>query len=64
MSAVLFPFPAATPNTDLQAPVVGTTDDWPFIYMRDRGVPLYPYGLVLLLVLVGGGGLEIGRAHV
>jgi predicted membrane-bound spermidine synthase len=46
-------------SAELQAPVVGTTDDWPFIYMRDRGVPLYPYGLVLLLVLVGGGGLVV-----
>jgi SAM-dependent methyltransferase len=40
----------------LRPPVTPTTDDWPFVYLRDRSVPFYPYvGLLLLLLLAGGG---------
>jgi SAM-dependent methyltransferase len=43
----------------LRAPVPPATDDWPFLYLRDHGVPLMPYGVVLMMLLVGGGGLVL-----
>ncbi len=43
----------------LRAPVTPTTDDWPFIYLRERSVPLYPYGLMLVLLFVAGSGLVL-----
>jgi len=41
----------------LRAPVPPATDDWPFLYLRDRGVPLLPYGVMLVLLLLGGSAL-------
>jgi SAM-dependent methyltransferase len=43
----------------LRAPVPPATDDWPFLYLRDHGVPLVPYGAMLGLLLLGGGGLVL-----
>jgi len=43
VSAILFPFPAATPNTDLQAPVVE-------LRTGGAGVPIPPGGAVLVAV--------------
>jgi hypothetical protein len=36
----------------LRAAVPLPTDDWPFIYLRDRGVPLLPYGALLAMLLL------------
>jgi len=41
----------------LRAPLPPATDDWPFLYLRERGVPLLPYGVMLVLLLLGGGAL-------
>jgi SAM-dependent methyltransferase len=41
----------------LRAAVLPATDDWPFLYLRDRSVPPLPYGVMLLALLLGGGGL-------
>jgi SAM-dependent methyltransferase len=41
----------------LREPVPPATDDWPFLYLREHGVPLIPYGVVLVLLLLGGGAL-------
>lgn len=43
----------------LRVPLPPATDDWPFLYLRDRGVPLLPYGVTLVLVLLLGGGLVV-----
>jgi hypothetical protein len=45
--------------TLLQAPVPPATDDWPFLYLRERGVPVMPYGVMLALLLAVGGGLVL-----
>jgi hypothetical protein len=38
----------------LREPVLKATDDWPFLYLRTRGVALLPYGAMLVLVLLAG----------
>ncbi|HZS02580.1 MAG TPA: hypothetical protein VFE37_27950 [Chloroflexota bacterium] len=43
----------------LRAPVPLATDDWPFLYLRDHSVPLLPYGVMLGLLLILGGGLVL-----
>ena len=43
----------------LGTPVSPTTDDWPFIYLREPSVPLYPYVGLLVLLLIAGGGLVL-----
>jgi SAM-dependent methyltransferase len=43
----------------LRSPVPPATDDWPFLYLRDHSLPLVPYGVMLGLLLVAGGGLVL-----
>ncbi|HEY7064792.1 MAG TPA: hypothetical protein VII06_25185 [Chloroflexota bacterium] len=43
----------------LREPVAPATDDWPFLYLREHSLPLLPYGVMLALVLVAGGGLVL-----
>ena len=43
----------------LRVPVAPATDDWPFLYLREHSVPLLPYGVMLGLLLVLGGGLVL-----
>ena len=38
----------------LRQPLPLATDDWPFLYLRERAVPWLPYGLLLLLLLASG----------
>jgi spermidine synthase len=47
----------AVDSVPLTEPVPPATDDWPFLYLRDRGVPWLPYGVTLLALLVVGGAL-------
>jgi hypothetical protein len=40
----------------LRQPLPLPTDDWPFLYLRERAVPWLPYGALLVLLLTGGVG--------
>jgi SAM-dependent methyltransferase len=51
--------PLAVDPAVWQRAVPPATDDWPFIYLRDRGVPLYPYGVLLVVLLLSAGGLVL-----
>jgi hypothetical protein len=43
----------------LQSSVPPATDDWPFLYLRDRSVPLMPYGAMLAILLLTGTALVL-----
>ena len=45
--------------TPLRQPLPLPTDDWPFLYLRERAVPWLPYGALLVLLLAGGAGMVL-----
>jgi SAM-dependent methyltransferase len=44
--------PLVLDPSSLREPLPPATDDWPFLYLRDRAVPLLPYGGVLAILLL------------
>jgi hypothetical protein len=47
----------------LQTAVPLPTDDWPFVFLRDREVPAIPYGGMLAMLMLLGGALVVRGAR-